>query len=480
MAKVKFLSTKKSKIIFVIILIFVLLLAAGLVLKLTDKGMEVELAPVSLRDIDQHYDSAGSISAGSNGKYYAYEGIVPKKVNVKPGDAVCKGDILATFDASALNPLISEKRKAYNEAQKAYTMAISTQKSNEQQAKEIDKQIAALKKQKSKLPKESQTQTPDIDLSTLTPEELAALVAELSSNTNITADDIDAQITMLEARKALIDTDSLDTLNDMYKQSRDAAKEEYDAIVKEKKELEKGWVAEADGKVGDVYLTVGKAYEYVEGDSSGSFDISSLMGGAGSLDVSSIIDSLNISGGVQIKKGIAIDIDYYSGYTIGFTLGKYDIQTVKVGMPATISYTDFTYEGEVSYISAHATTSTDIVSSMMGGSSTQTSNSVAAQVKINNPDENLIVGFDAKVSILTASKKNVLSIPVESITIDEGKMYVFIYDSDKGIAVRREVEVGISSDEYYEVIKGLTENERVILNASKITDGMKVHEGKKS
>ncbi len=479
MAKKKFLSTKKSKIIFVIALVIVLIAAVGLILKLTDKGQEVELAKVEKRDIDQHYDSAGIISAGSNGKYYAYEGIVPKKVNVKPGDAVCKGDVLATFDTTAMNSMVSEKKKAYLDAANAYNTAISSKKSNKEQEKEIDKQIKDLKAQKAKLPKdENKTNYDDIDISNMTTEELAEFVASLSSSV-ITADDIDLEIKLLEARKTLLSNDSMDALYEAYKQSRDLAKEEYDAILAEKKALEKGWVAEADGKVGDVYITVGKAYTYVEDPSSGSFDLSSIMSGGSDIDVSSIIDSITSSGTSTLKKGVAIDIDYYDGYTIGFTLGKYDLETVKVGMPATVTYTDYEYAAEVSYISAHATTSTDIVSSMMG-SSTQTSNSVEAQVRVLNPDEKMVVGFDAKISILTASKKDVLSVPVESITIDEGKMYVFIYDDEKGIAIRREVEVGISSDEYYEVIKGLKENEKVILNASKITDGQKVHEGKKA
>ena len=173
-------------------------------------------------------------------------------------------------------------------------------------------------------------------------------------------------------------------------------------------------------------------------------------------------------------KGLAIEVSYYDGYKIGFTLGKYDLETVKVGMPATVNYIDYEYEAEVSYISAIANTSTDIVTSMMGGSSTTTSSNVDAEVTIKNPDEKLVLGFDAKVSILVGEKKNVLTIPVEALIIDEGKTYVYVIDDKK--ATRKEIEVGISSEQYYEVTKGLTEGDSVILNSSKINEGEKVYE----
>ena len=478
--KKKFLPTKKSKIIFVLILLVVAAGIAALVLKLTDKGTHVDVAKVERKSIEQRYDTSGMLTAADVGNYYAYVGLVPTEVNVTPGDTVRKGDILARFDTKAMNAVISEKKTAYNKAQSAYNSAISGSKDTAAQVRDLNNQIAALKKQKDKMPNSDiptdATSLPNIqDLSS---EELAALIGQLTTvaGNATTAAEIDAQITLLEAKKSLISAGQTNALIDIYKQTRDSAKEEYDALINEKAELERGWVATADGKVGDVYLTVGKPYEYVADESATQFDLSSMMPGAEDFDISSILGSMTGKKDAMPEKGIAIVVDYYGGYTIGFTLGKYDLQTVKTGMPAIVSYTDYEYEGVVSYISAHANTSTDIVSSMMG-SSTQVSSSVAAKVTVTNPDANLVVGFDAKISILTAAKDNVLAIPVESLTIEDGKMYVFIYDEKEGVAKRQEVEVGISSDEYYELLNGVTEGETIILNASKITDGEKVYAG---
>ena len=78
------------------------------------------------------------------------------------------------------------------------------------------------------------------------------------------------------------------------------------------------------------------------------------------------------------------------------------------------------------------------------------------------------------MSILVGEKKNALTIPVEALIIDEEKTYVYVIEDGK--AKRTEIEVGISSEMYYEVTKGLTEGDSVILNSSKIYEGEKVYE----
>lgn len=452
-----------------------------MVIKLTDRGTPVEVTKVEVNDVEQHYDTAGVMTSASSDKYYAYVGMVAKEVNVAPGDTVCKGDVLATFDTSVLNEVISEKQKALSDAQEAYNSATQGKVDSENQIKDIENQIAILKDEKAKL-EASGAASSDVDLpdfSTMSEEEIRAYIEKLSSTSvedlSNSAQALDAQIAILEARKSLAGTGSLDSMIDLYRQNLNSKRADYNAVIEEKQLYEKGIVAQSDGKVSDVYIKEGQPYKLVE-DKSSSMDISSLLSGmdASSLDIGGLLSSFTGAGSSSPEKGLAIVVDYYDGYTIGFTLGKYDLETVKVGMPAKINYIDYEYEGEVSYISATAQTTTDIVSSMMGGSSTTTSSNVAAEVTITNPDEKLVLGFDAKVSILVGEKKNALTIPVEALIIDEEKTYVYVIEDGK--AKRKEIEVGISSEMYYEVIKGLTEGDSVILNSSKIYEGEKVYE----
>ncbi len=453
-----------------------------MVIKLTDRGTPVEVTKVEKNDVEQHYDTAGVMTSASSDKYYAYVGMMVKEVNVAPGDTVCKGDVLATFDTSVLNDKISQKQKAVKEAQDAYNSAAQGKADTANQIKEIDSQIANLKDQRAKVEASGAQAPSDIDLpdfSTMTEAEITAYINQVSSTTveslANTTQAIDAQIAILEARKSLTSTGSLDSILEVYKQTLDSRRKEYNAVIEEKQLYEKGIVAQSDGKVSNVYIKEGQPYKLVE-DKSASMDLSSLMSGMdmSSFDISSILSSFIGTDSASPDKGLAIVVDYYEGYTIGFTLGKYDLETVKVGMPAKIDYIDYVYDGEVTYIAATAQTSTDIVSSMMGGSSTTTTSNVEAEVTITNPDEKLVLGFDAKVSILVGEKKNALTIPVEALIIDEGKTYVYVIEDGK--AKRKEISVGISSEQYYEVTKGLTEGDDVILNSSKIYEGEKVYE----
>ena len=465
----KLLKTKKRKVLFVVFLFILVIALVSLILALTDKGTKVEVAEAKLDTVESHYDTSGAITTTTFEKFYAYEGMVPVEVLVSPGDIVHKGDVLAKFDASSLDAVVKEKKQAYNEAKTNYNNALKNKNDTAAQEKELDKQIAELEAQQAA--STSTSTTPDF--STMTEEEIAAYVNALSSGTS-TIDTTSLQIVLLKAEKALLSTGSTASLIDAYKSTMDSAKAEYDAVVAERNTYANGLVATRDGKVTDVYLTVDTPYELVS-DSSDS-DISSLLSGVTStVDISSLLGSLGTSSS-NAEKGVAITIDYFDGYIIEFSLGKYDIETVKIGMPATITYLDYTYEGVVSYISATANSTTDVVSSLMGSSSTTTS-AVSARISITNPDEKIVAGFEGKASILTNKKENVLTIPVESLVIKEGETYVYTIDSETSTATLVAVEVGIYSDTLYEITSGLTQGDKVILNASKVEEGEKVYVG---
>ena len=68
----------------------------------------------------------------------------------------------------------------------------------------------------------------------------------------------------------------------------------------------------------------------------------------------------------------------------------------------------------------------------------------------------------ADITLITASSKNALTIPTETILEDEdGNKYVYVARNNK--AERCEVKVGISTDEISEVTYGLKKDDKVIL-----------------
>ncbi|MEY8506981.1 efflux RND transporter periplasmic adaptor subunit [Lachnospiraceae bacterium 42-17] len=97
---------------------------------------------------------------------------------------------------------------------------------------------------------------------------------------------------------------------------------------------------------------------------------------------------------------------------------------------------------------------------------------IKARVHITNPDENVYIGVNAKVSLNVAEAENVLSLPVEVInTAADGD---FVYVLQGGVVKKQPVELGVLSGSRAEIISGLEEGAEVVSDTGgNITEGMK-------
>ncbi|MDL2253972.1 efflux RND transporter periplasmic adaptor subunit [Ruminococcaceae bacterium OttesenSCG-928-I18] len=145
------------------------------------------------------------------------------------------------------------------------------------------------------------------------------------------------------------------------------------------------------------------------------------------------------------------------------SLSRYDLERVQVGQSATITTVGHTYTGQVTKIDSMATTQT---------TQSGTTNYVGATVSIANPDDNITLGIEANVEIHTGQADGVLMVPTSAVNTDVDGSYVFV--NEGGIAHRKTVETGLSSDTYIEITSGLSEGESVILSSQNITEGMNV------
>ena len=98
---------------------------------------------------------------------------------------------------------------------------------------------------------------------------------------------------------------------------------------------------------------------------------------------------------------------------------------------------------------------------------------IHAQVRFDNPDDNIFLGVEAKVSVNTAKADNVLLVPVEAINTDrEGS---FVYAVENGLLIRKSVEIGVTSDDEAEIRSGLSEGDLIVLSAAAgLQEGMQV------
>ena len=120
-----------------------------------------------------------------------------------------------------------------------------------------------------------------------------------------------------------------------------------------------------------------------------------------------------------------------------------------MGQQADVVISGNTYQGEIKKIDHMAVTN---------ASNTPM---VGVEVQLINPDEHIILGLDARLTIYTKKSENTLLIPVEAVNADkEGD---FLYVVENGIVVRKSIVCGISSDTYTEVLEGITQEDQVIL-----------------
>jgi membrane fusion protein (multidrug efflux system) len=99
--------------------------------------------------------------------------------------------------------------------------------------------------------------------------------------------------------------------------------------------------------------------------------------------------------------------------------------------------------------------------------------SVVMRAQVKNNAAQLRPGMFARVRLQMGSQTDALMVP-ESALVPVGDNH-FVFTVDSGKASRVQVEVGERRDGYVEVIKGVTEGEKVVIaGTQKIRDGVAV------
>ena len=522
---------KKNKKVIVlcsVLAVAVLAVTAYMLFKPEEK-LAVSTVQVTKQTINETLDTTGTVSTASEKSFTLIDKVKVKTVNVKEGDTVKAGDVLATFDVSSLEAALTEKENNYEKALAAYNKAKNASSSASKKITSTKKEIAELEAQIEKLKAESQTTTtaaastdkkdPGVKVSddlvkrfikvakrfgVEYNEETARKVLSSLLSAGSTGSDIsglldnlstiagsngsfdmtalaqmggssgalinaEMSLVQLKAQLATLELQSDDNYISIYKTVYENAQEEYQKALTQTNEMKKGWIADQKGLVSEVNIQVGETVETKTVVDGKNVDISSIISSISSgMDVSNMISAFFGSEKVGIKV-----LNY--PLVADISLSKYDVLDVSVNQEVTVKSADNTvHEGKVSYVGAIATssgTSLDISSIMSGSGNT---NTIPAQVTIEDGDKSFIVGTDVDISIITDTQENALVVPVEAIVIDGSEVYVYVYDSEKSQAVRKEVTLGIANDTYYQVISGVNEGDVLIKNTSGLEDGVKV------
>lgn len=433
-------------------------------------------------DLQESISTSGQVVSEEKKVFFAPVNGTIASVDVAAGDAVKAGSILVEYDMADMENMLTQAALQQQKSDAVYNGALT--QSTEEQTKlneantnleVLNRQIADnkayLKDLQAKLEK-SQRDTSNglANESFNLSERLAALQKEMSSmdpasqayaDKAAEVQSVNAQISRNSYLQSV--ASSTDYVSGMQKeisdvQERIAEYEEYKARMESQKTTSEGTVLDnyaqtqyaADRKLSDLTYQEAEAdyYEAKQGISA-EFD--------GIVTECSIVPGATVAAGTQL-----LTLEDSNNIKIVFNASKLDVEKLAVGQKADVTISGKVYEGEVQKINRMAT---------LNESNTPM---VGVEIHITNPDENIILGMDAKILIYTNKTENALLVPVEAINADRDGDFLYVVEN--GVIVRKPVTCGITSDIYTEITEGITEEDQIVLMAyTEIQEGMAVN-----
>ena len=494
MAQVKKSKTKKIVWSVIAVILVVAIVVGTILMKSSKSKVDVSLTTISTDTIVQTVSSTGEVSSGLNKDYTAGSIATVKEVFVKVGDQVKKGDKLATFDTSNLDMQVANLNASYKDALAAYNTAVENQNNAKEQLVIVNSAIDALNNEIAQLEAEmaaAAQETPVSGQSSQYAEggsgigdiigggsgsigsgtgssssqfqeqidELINTIKELQESIegiNDRVDELTAQLEALAAGVNEIDPNSvkltalqielagLTAQKELYsiiaqgntvnaqKQLVNTTKQALDTVSAAQQSLDAGWTADFDGTITACSITAGGQTTALEN---------------------------------------GITLENMDTRVVTISLGEYDVKKVKVGMQATVKTAYGTYSGEVATIAPTATGGNessimDSVGSMAGisglSSLTAQGAGVECTILVAEPDDDIIIGFNADVEIQTGTYSQVPCVPIESIILEKEGTYVYLYNEEDETVTKTAITTGATSDTSYEVLSGLSAGQKIV------------------
>lgn len=169
---------------------------------------------------------------------------------------------------------------------------------------------------------------------------------------------------------------------------------------------------------------------------------------------SGTITNLGSKVGDQVNPGtVTFQIDDLSQLLVDVDIAEVDINSIKIGQSATITFDAIqtkSYDGKVVEVARIGTAGQGVVN-------------FKVTIAITEPDELVLPGMTAAVNIIVHQLDNVLLIPNRAVRLLEGNRVVYVLQNNAAVPVN--IELGASSDTDSELVSGdLKEGDLIILN----------------
>jgi len=214
------------------------------------------------------------------------------------------------------------------------------------------------------------------------------------------------------------------------------------------------------------------------------------------------VTNVNVKGGDEIYKGaVAVSVADPAKFSADILINEMDINSIKIGMPATVELmasSISTFPAEVTAIAPTATNQSGVINyevkiellsadeikqlstsqaqasppspsgqapsgQLPSGQSDNQTNTSSSQSEADVPWtlEQLRDGFSVTITIITEQKQNVLMVPNKAVSRQGSDKVVKVLKGET--TETRVVKTGISNSQYTEIVEGLSEGEKVVI-----------------
>lgn len=468
----------------------------------------VSTVAAAVEDVEQILSTGGTVTSDEKKTYFAPISVEVGEVKVSTGDLVKKGDVMLTFDEEALMAKKQEAEYKLASNEGSYESSIHKDNQyiadlseattnlevldqqiadNENLLKEINKKIedkkagwsyngaalqATILEQEKKIADEKQRmeerheweaqQGLPSDDKSLRKQQEEKEEKDEAAKAQIAYDEEVLLNLQEQAQYNSYEEQNNKEVRDLQRQAKEvedliASYEEYKSEMKSQKETSENGVLDQGSRE---KLEADTALEKLTNQEKLD-DIISVENGLKAEFAGVVTELEAVAGQPPTESGKLVTVESTEKVYVRLNVSKYDLEKIAEGQKADIDIAGKTYDGTVSKIDGMATKN-DSGAMVVG-----------VDVRIENPDENIFLGVEAKVYVHMAKAEGVVTVPLEVINSDREGDFVFV--EENGVVAKRRITVGISSDSVSEVTEGLSEGENVIMaNGMELEEGMAV------
>ena len=420
-------------------------IAAALVLFIVSRVFAPAVLPtVMVRSaeegtVEQTVDTSGTVKTEQQKTYFSPLSAKVEECKVQEGDAVEAGQVLMTYDAQDLE---NRKKEAALQNDEAYYGYKNTMDKNNKDASEYSRSshdVEILEQQVEDAKAEVRALKQYLtDMGCFLRE------AQNDNHTNL-AEEYQAKIDQATNQLAVKEEELAEFQSDLSEQKGIKNSTESTVMTADAKKQAEATKDLQALKSAEVTDAVAQVSDGIKADFAG------IVTGVKPVDGSNVENGGELFTVSSIEK-VCVDVSF----------SKSDLEKIEEGQKAVATIAGKQYEGTVTRISRAAAKNEKGASIIQG------------EIHIDNPDADLYLGVDARVTVEGNKAENVVMIPIEAINI--GKDGSFVYVVTDGMVQKRMVTAGISSDEYTEIKKGLEVGEQVIISVDAgIEEGMAVN-----